>query len=156
MKLSVMRMSWIALVFSLGALVAISYVQNRPTPENPEVSIRFLTEKLGLMLTPILIVFAYRDWIKINRTGLPAWRNGLGLASLVITSLAWTFFTGLLILGATRPSAVRFMNLDWMQVLFCCTLVAAFLATTLKGAARVHGIAAALWIWILLQSTIFF
>ena len=44
---------------------------------------------VGLTAVPVLIGLAYRGWICEIRPKLSQWRNGIGLAAFVLSSLAW-------------------------------------------------------------------
>ena len=43
----------------------------------------------GLAGVPILLVFAYRQWMRRVRDELPAWRNGLCASALLLLLFDW-------------------------------------------------------------------
>jgi hypothetical protein len=143
-------------LFALSVLGAVTYVQHRLVPATAENVIRSFAGKVGLLAVPVLIVLAYRAWAKAVRSELPAWRNGLGLGSIVLLSVSWLFFAALSILGSIRPGSTHFFDLEWTATLFSCTEAAALLAIALRGASRIQAISAALLMWTWVQSTIYF
>ena len=156
MKSPALKISTVAVAVSIAAVAAVSYVQDQVVPEKAELIIRGFGRDLGLCAVPILIILAYRAWVKVIRPELPTWRNGLGLASMVILSAAWLFYAVLPILGSIRPSLTRFFNLEWNAALFYSSFAAALLAIALRGAPRTQVIAAALSMWAWLQANIYF
>ena len=46
-------------------------------------------ESVDLIIVPVLIVLAWRGWIKSVRRELPSWRNGVGSSALSLLSLYW-------------------------------------------------------------------
>jgi hypothetical protein len=156
MKNTSLQKSTLTILVATITLAAVTYAQHRVVSANAEIAIRFFANKLGILAVPVIVAFAYRAWIKVNRPQLPTWRNGLGLSSLVIVSGAWLIFTTVSILGFFQPGPTRFFNLEWVTILLYSSFVAALLGTALTGISRTQSIAAALSMWAWVQSTIRF
>jgi len=72
-------------------------------------------EIVALAVVPLLLITAWRGWIKNIRARLPAWRSGLGLAALVLLSLNWVAAAFLVIPEQPMHYATR-ANLWWIMV----------------------------------------
>jgi|SRR5882762_3966336 len=83
------KSSILVLVGSISAQVAISYVQRRVVPGGIENAIRTLTDLLGLLAVPLLLLLGCAIWVRTVRERLSVWRNGLGLSSIVLLSCVW-------------------------------------------------------------------
>ena len=110
---------------------------------------------LPLVGVPVLLILAWTGWIGSVRPGMPAWRNGLGLTALVITSLHWGFVAlvigvALVRLCAGMPPAL--LDQDYLQdytkdvamSMQLCDLVAIGLAVALRRAPRIQVIVASI------------
>ena len=103
---------------------------------------------------PALVGLASVRWIKGARQELPPWRNGMGLASIVIISAFWLFqMTRWLMLSMNRELTSPYG--DWREFeLFLPVFFvypALFLACTLKGSSRLLMIAA--WVAVLFSGS---
>lgn len=96
-----------------------------------------LTSLIGV---PILLVFAYKAWMKQTRASLPQWRNGLGLTSLVLVALSWVWYAFGLAESRLASVGPPFMLLSSVAV--CCALLAVLLASAWQGRSRVGAVAA--------------
>ncbi len=97
-----------------------------------------LTSLIGV---PILLVLAYKAWMKRTRASLPQWRNSLGLTSLVLVALSWVWYA--FGLAESRLAfGPRFMLLSSVAV--CCALVSVLLASAWQGRSRVGAVAASI------------
>ncbi len=117
---------------------------------NAETTARISVAIIGCAATPALVGFAYLRWAGAIRQKLPRWRNGLGLASVVIISVLWLFQTTLWILWSLHYDLTTTYG-NWREFeLFLPVfyfLAALPLACALKGASRLLMIAA----WVLMQ-----
>lgn len=52
-------------------------------------SARHLFAVLALFVGPCLVVLASRGWVRHRLSGLPRWRDFLGLASIVLVGFSW-------------------------------------------------------------------
>jgi hypothetical protein len=102
----------------------------------------FLFALILCLAIPILASLAYIRWWRVTRQELPHWRNGVGLASLVIVSANWSFDVALYILPSIRPHSTSFYNPDWLALQLYSSLAAVLLAMALKGSPRLQTIAA--------------
>jgi hypothetical protein len=117
---------------------------------NVETTTRFSAAVIGCAATPALVGLACVRWIRDIRRELPRWRNGVGLASIVIISALWLFQTARWILWSiNRDLTTPYGN--WREFeLFLPAFyfyAALPLACALKGASRLLMIAA----WVLVQ-----
>ncbi len=158
MKLPTPKISTIAITISVAAVVAVTCAQHLALPGKMETVIRRITDGFGLFAAPILIVLAYRGWARNVRPELPAWRNGLGLSSMVVVSLVWLLHTGTstFILGSIWRGPTLFFGLEWIALLLSSNLAGLLLAIALRGGSRIQAIAAALLVWAYLESSIYF
>lgn len=99
---------------------------------------------IGLVITPILLVIAWRDWLRSDRAALPPWRNGIGLAALLIASLSWAMagFVEISVLLRYKIPGLTGLTLIflWQQLV----ISAVVLGFALKGAPRVLAVMAGL------------
>ena len=98
----------------------------------------------GLVAVAVLVVLAYRGWVREIRFRLSHWRNGIGLSAFVLSSLAWLWFAQwwMLTLAGHSPSHPTYQfHLTALAAL--CAVLSLLLATALKGAPRLETIAAA-------------
>jgi hypothetical protein len=140
---STSRKSVILIPLSIGALAAVTYVQSVLVGERTEVAVRASAGVLGLLAVPLLVALACRTWVKLARPTLSNWRNGLGLASIIILCISWLLFAVVLVIERIRPEATRFFSPDWFATILWSTQAAALLALALRGPARNMGISAA-------------
>ena len=96
---------------------------------------------IGLVI-PTLTALACTRWWRVTRQELPHWRNGMGLASIVIVAANWSFQVLLCTLFFIRPYSTSFHNPDWVALQLYSSLAAALLAMALKGSPRFQLIAA--------------
>jgi len=100
--------------------------------------------------TPALVGLASVRWTKAIRQEMPPWRNGMGLASIVIISVFWLFqMTRWLILSMNRELTAPYGDLREFELFLPAFFVypALFLACALKGSPRLLMIAA--WVAVL-------
>ena len=76
---------------------------------NVETTMRFSAAVIGCAATPALVALASFRWKKDIGRELPRWRNGMGLAAIVIISALWLFQT-------TRCSEACFPASDYCRV----------------------------------------
>jgi hypothetical protein len=104
--------------------------------------VRVFASLTSLVAVPILLVLAYRAWMKQTRANLPEWRNGLGLTSLVLVALSWLWYAlGLADIGLASLGS-RFLLLSSFAVFGA--VLAALLAIGWRGRSRLHALAASL------------
>lgn len=94
---------------------------------------------ISLLIAPILLVIAWRRWLVTVRATLPAWRNGLGLAALLIVSLNWAVAALVEIWALLPYGTPRLAEFTWMVFHLWHPLVisAVVLGLALKGRPRV-------------------
>jgi hypothetical protein len=99
---------------------------------------------VGLIAVPVLIGLAYRGWIREIRPKLPQWRNGIGLAALVLSSLVWLWYAQWWVLTLTghAPSDSTY-QIDASILAAICAMLSVVLAIGLKGMPRWEAIGAA-------------
>lgn len=91
---------------------------------------------------PTVVLFAWRSWLGGGRAGLPPWRNGLGLAALLLVSLSWSLAALTVIPGLAD---LRIIDSSWsLDLSPPLGMVAALLAFALKGASRFLAVLAGL------------
>jgi hypothetical protein len=117
---------------------------------NAETIIRISCAVVASAATPVLVGLASVRWIKGVRRELPPWRNGVGLASIVIVSAFWLFqMMRWLLLSMNRELTAPYG--DWREYeLFLPAFFvwpALLLACALKGSPRLLMIAA--WVTVL-------
>jgi len=103
---------------------------------------------VGLVSVPLLLILAWTGWIRDARPEMPSWRNGLGLTSLVITSLHWGSVMLLLaagLLGLALGTHSNLIDQDTMYaelLMKLADLLAVVLAVALKRGPRIQAIVA--------------
>jgi len=102
---------------------------------------------LYCLTIPILVTVACGRWTRISRRELPHWRNGIGLASIVVVSTEWFLYTAIWMLSSVSFQLTRFYDATWMQMQMYFDLAALPLAFALKGVPRLLMVAA----WFLIQ-----
>ena len=107
---------------------------------NLETTRRLSAAIIGFSATPAFVGLAYLRWVKGTRRELPSWRNGMGLASMVIISGLWLFQTTTVVVWLLR---IEF-GLLLPAIYFWIALP---LACALKGAPRLLMVAA----WVSVQ-----
>ena len=81
---------------------------------NVEAITRISTAAFTCAATPTLVGLASVQWIKSVRRELPPWRNGMGLASMVIVCALWLFqATRWLLLSVNREMTAPYG--DWRE-----------------------------------------
>ena len=119
---------------------------------NNETIIRISSAVIAGAATPALVSLASVRWIKGIRQEMPPWRNGMGLASIVIISAFWLFqMTRWLMLSMNRDLAAPYGDLREFELFLPAFFVypALLLACALKGSPRLLMIAA--WVTVLLS-----
>ena len=117
---------------------------------NVETTMRFSAAVIGCAATPALVALASFRWKKDIGRELPRWRNGMGLAAIVIISALWLFQTTRWVLWSidrdlTTPyGSWREFEIFLPAFYFYAALP---LACALKRASRLLTIAA----WVLVQ-----
>jgi len=138
------------------AVAAMFFVQHYRAPARGENVVRAIASFACPIVVPVFVWLAYRTWNRQFRRELPAWRNGLGLASIVVLSLNWLSALFLLLAPAEPRISSKFFSIELIATILYTALAAAILAIALKGAARIYLIAAALLIWANVQAGISF
>jgi hypothetical protein len=111
-----------------------------------EMVTQLWTATFSWVVTPALVGIAYTRWTKGSRLELPRWRNGAGLASMVIVSALWLWLTTSWVLGSNNRGSPTSYGTNWTE--FEVFLPAYYLymalplALVLKGVARPLMIAA--------------
>jgi hypothetical protein len=141
--------SILVLIVALAALTGVILVQGLSGPAWLEIAVRESARLLGVLAVPPLILLGSRTWAKSTREGLPIWRNGLGLSSIVIVASAWAT-------DVVARVLFNFFNLDWMATLLFSSIFAGLLAIALKGSARLFILSAALLLIAGLESQVYF
>jgi hypothetical protein len=117
---------------------------------NVETTVRVFSAVIADAGTPALVGLASVRWTKGIRRELPPWRNGMGLASIVIISAFWLFqMARWLMLSLNRELTAPYGNWREFQLFFPAFFVypALLLACALKGSPRLLMIAA--WVAVL-------
>ena len=117
---------------------------------NVETIARVSSAVIAGAATPALVGFAAVRWIKGIRQELPPWRNGMGLASIVIISAFWLFqMARWLMLSMNRELTAPYGGLREFELFLPAFFVypALLLAGALKGSPRLLMIAA--WVAVL-------
>jgi hypothetical protein len=99
---------------------------------------------IALAGAPAVLVIVWSVWLKKVRSALPAWRNGLGLAAMLVLSLNWIASALLELLEHRDTFALADLRWITFQLAHPLDAVAVLLAVALKGEARVGAILAAL------------
>lgn|ERR1700682_400736 len=101
-----------------------------------------------LAVVPALLYLAWSGWARTVRADLPRWRNGIGLAVLLILSLSWA---GAVFLYPTFAHFLHYdpsglISLKWVVFVLShpVDLLALVLAVSLKRGPRVEAALAAL------------
>jgi hypothetical protein len=128
---------------------AFSEADGRMISWNVETITRFSTAIVGCAATPVLAGLAYARWTNGIRKDLPRWRNGLGLASMIIIFTLWLLQSSRWILNRDLTSYGT--DSVWMEIERLVpayyVLAALPLAYALKRAPRILMIAA----WAMVQ-----
>jgi len=101
-----------------------------------------------LVVGPVLLILASSGWIRSVRPEMAAWRNGLGLTALVLTSLHWGYTVLLLAVGLanlllhTLPGLIDQDAGYALLLMKFADLIAIVLAIALKRAPRIQAIVA--------------
>ena len=141
---------------SFAVLAAMTTVQNSHVAGEIEVAVRFFASALGLAAVPVLLLLAFRDWLT-KRAQLSAWRNGLGLSSIIVLFAVWVLYWGMFLMLWLRPHFSQPLgSLEWLAVCLYSSLLSFVLAFSLRGAARPQAISAALLTWACIQAGIYF
>jgi hypothetical protein len=117
---------------------------------NVEMITRISTAVIAGAATPALVGLASARWTKGIRQEMPPWRNGMGLASIVIISAFWLFqMTRWLMLSINRELTAPYGDSREFELFLAAFFVypALLLACALKGAPRFLMIAA--WVAVL-------
>jgi len=99
---------------------------------------------LSFLAVPLLIILAYRRWLRVLRVQLPRWRSTVGISSIVFVSANWLFGILLLTLLLVNNRWTNFFDDAWLSGLILSGLAAALLAVALKGTARAYSVGAGL------------
>lgn len=99
---------------------------------------------ISVFIVPLIIGAAFLEWLRTIRPGLPSWRNGLALASMVAVFFAWFFLAALFVSASSRSGFMKFLSPDWILMLDLAIVFAILLAMALKDGPRLQVIAAAL------------
>jgi hypothetical protein len=151
--------SILALVVAGAVLVVVTYVQHGHAPGWTEIAIRTCASISGLLAVTILLFLGFRSWIRTSRVKLPAWRNGLGLSSMVLVSLVWMVPFVTSTASVVRPPSNHLFGVDplsWLATLLYSNLFAGLIAIARTGRSRLLVLCSALLIWSSLQSRIYF
>lgn len=100
-----------------------------------------ITIIITLIGVPVLLVLAYRGWVRRTRPNLPHWRNGLGLTALVLVALSWIWYA-LGVCGLRLLETVLFLELSVLAVF--CTALSMLLALAWRGSSRLQTVGASL------------
>jgi hypothetical protein len=150
----------ILVVFVAAAvLIAITYVQHNHVPERVEITVRTCASICGLSAVPVLLLIAFRNWIRTSRADSPHWRNGLALSSMVLVSLVWMsrFITSTVYAGPRGGNHVFHLDpLSMLATLLYSNLLAGLLASALMGKSRLLVLSSVLFLWPGFQSGIYF
>ncbi len=117
---------------------------------NVETITRISTVVIAGAATPALVGLASVRWTKGIRQEMPHWRNGMGLASIVITSAFWLFqMARWLMLSMNRDLTAPYGDLREFELFLPAFFVypALLLACALQGTPRLLMIAA--WVAVL-------
>jgi len=142
---------------AFGVLAAMTTVQTSHVAGRIEVAVRLLASALGLLIIPILILFAFRDWRTKHRAELSAWRNGLGLSSIVVIFRVWLLYWAMCLVAWIAPHFPQSLaGLEWLALFLYSSPLSFILAFFLRGAARHRVITAAFLMWACIQASIYF
>ena|SRR5215475_10487725 len=103
-------------------------------------SVHLAASVVSLVTVPSLLVLSFRAWYARCRAALPYWRNGVGLAGLLLLTLAWLWFAiGLADTSLTSRSGAMYLDFTILAVI--CTWLAAAFASAWKGRSRLEVLA---------------
>jgi len=108
------------------------------------VDIASIVAIIGLVVVPVLVALAFRGWLREVRLKVFRWRNGIGLAALVLSSLAWLWCAQwwvLTLIGHAPSDPIYQLNLSVVAEI--CAMLSVVLAIGLKGTPRLQAVAAA-------------
>jgi hypothetical protein len=101
---------------------------------------------IGLIAVPILLVLAYRGWVKMVRAELSQWRNGLAFPAFLITFANWVAVAALELPSLINPSMPRstVLNGDMLILSRSLSLLAVVLSLALRRGPRIQALLAGL------------
>ena len=85
---------------------------------------------------PAFSAFSIREWASSNRTTLPAVRNVLAVASVVVVLAGWLFLVTLTVLALLNDAWTNFFTERRNVELLLLAIIASLSCLTLKGTAR--------------------
>lgn len=100
---------------------------------------------------PVLVVLAFRGWLKRLRGNLPRWRSFIGVISIILTLLNWLTFLAFAFVLLMRLQA-NFFTDGWTVISALVAAASTSLAFALKGAPRTQAVFAGLFmtsIWMI-------
>jgi hypothetical protein len=103
--------------------------------------IRLVASTVSLVAVPVLLFLGHKTWNTGHRVALPHWRNGIGLAAVLLLALAWLWFAvGLADTSLTPRLGAMYLDLTVLAVI--CTHLAIAFACAWKGRSRLEVLAA--------------
>lgn len=97
---------------------------------------------LGLVIL-VLALLAFRGWAQHLRRELPAWRNALGLTSILATLINLLALAAPVLLAMVRTN-LHLLTSDWMAAVILLVFLSICFAFALRGAPRVEMVLAGL------------
>jgi|SRR5215472_1124564 len=155
-------LSILVLIAAMTTMAAMTYVQNTHVPAPVEIALRSFANLGGLFAVPVTLVLGSRNWFTVSRSESPAWRNGLALSAIVLTSLVWVSHLTINTVSAGPYPVNHVFHVDPLSlpVLFATllysTLLAGLLAFSMKGKCRLLVLSAVTLLWAGLQSGVYF
>jgi hypothetical protein len=109
--------------------------------------VAILKEIGTLVCVPVLLVIAWRDWIRNVRAVMPPWRNGIALTAVLILSVHW-FIAMLLDAPELFHGHLALMSVEWASGFLAHPLdvAAVIFAFALKGRPRLEVILAGMFL----------
>jgi hypothetical protein len=109
---------------------------------------------VAYLVPPVLIVLAYRAWIKSDRKSVPRWRNVIAMAALWLILAEWLILIGFVLASLLHLDTSSLFELG--ALLNCLvSLVGTLMSLVMKGSPRLQAVAAGsliTTIWILSAS----
>jgi hypothetical protein len=103
-------------------------------------------EAIALLLVPIILFLAWRNWTRTTRPSVPPWRNGLAVIALLILSMNWAVALVIDAPELLHHHVSWLTDLKWIVYYLSrpLNLAAILLALSLKSVSRLEAILAAL------------
>lgn len=129
---------------SLAAIALVAVIALKSSYVTQESRLKFALYGVGLSATPILLVFAWKNWLQRVRPQLSPWRNGLCLSALTVLSFVWVAAVVTDAVAFTHHGPIGWDFMSGVILLRGANLAAIALAFALKRASRIETLIAGL------------